>query len=129
MKQFEQVYLTLLIQRHQRRDLRRAERRITPVYDIPEVIRGYFRGGDVEGEDVEGEIGEAEVREDGGPFGGERGDLFGDEEAAIGCEAFEDDFLKRQLGSYLAREVLWREGIKYVVGAAPAAQIPLRSSV
>lgn len=90
MEQFQQMQILALIQRHQRRHIRRAERRIAAVDNALEIRRGNFRRRDVQREDLQRQLLEREIFPCCLPVGRESGDFFGDEETAVGRETFED---------------------------------------
>ena len=97
MEQLEQMQVLLLVECDGGHDVLGAECRVAAVDDVLEVCGGDLGRGDVEGEDLESEVCEGEVLPLGRPVIGQRGDLLGDEEAAVGGEALEDDFLEGEL--------------------------------
>lgn len=97
VEELQQMYVLLLVEGHRRRDILGPECSVAPADDVLEVCGRDLSGRDVEGEDLVGEVFEGEVLPFRGPVAGERGDFFGDEQAAVGSKALEDDFLEREL--------------------------------
>ena len=97
VEEFKQVNVLLLVECDGRCDILRAECGVTAVDDVLEVCRRDLGRGDVEGEDLESEVCEGEVLPLGRPVIGQRGDFLGDEEAAVGSETLEDNFLEGEL--------------------------------
>lgn len=105
MKQFQQMQLLTLVERHNGRDIPSAECGITAGDYVLQVLSRNLLFGDIEGEDVVGEILEGEVFPSCLPVGGESGDLLRDEEAAVVGEAFEHDFFEGELALRIQREL------------------------
>ena len=97
VEQFQQMYVLLLVECDGGYDVFGAECRVAAVDDVFQVCRRDLGRGDVEGEYLESEVCEGKVLPLGRPVVGQRGDLLGDEEAAVGSEALEDDFLEGEL--------------------------------
>ena len=91
------MQVLLLVECDGGHDVLGAECRVAAVDDVLEVCRRDLGRGDVEGEDLESEVCEGEVLPLGRPVIGQRGDFLGDEEAAVGSETLEDNFLEGEL--------------------------------
>jgi hypothetical protein len=74
----------------QGRDVGVAERGVRSAHDRAEVVARELVRGDVERENGDGEIDEGVGRPLVSPVGGQRGEVLGDVEAAVGSEARED---------------------------------------
>jgi hypothetical protein len=97
VEQLEQMQVLLLVECDGGHDVFGAECRVAAVDDVLEVCRRDLGRGDVEREDLESEVCEGEVLPLGRPVIGQRGDFLGDEEAAVGSETLEDNFLEGEL--------------------------------
>lgn len=84
MEQLQQMQVLLLVQRHQRTDILRAEGAIALLNDLPQILLRDLFARDVQTEDLKGQVLEGVVAPFRLPVGGEGGDFFGDEEAAVG---------------------------------------------
>ncbi len=93
VEQLEQVVAVAEV--HERRRVGVAKRRVAALHNVAEVGGRDLVRGDVERQNLVGQVGKGEVLP-GLPAGG-RGDGLGDEEAAIGGEALEDNLLKGEL--------------------------------
>jgi hypothetical protein len=97
MKELEQVYVLLLVERDGRCDILRAEGGVAAADDVFQVGGRDLGRRDVQGEDFVCEVLEGQVFPARGPIVGERGNLLGYEEAAVWGEALEYNFLEREL--------------------------------
>jgi hypothetical protein len=89
----------------QGRDVGVAERGVRSAHDRAEVVARELVRGDVERENGDGEIDEGVGRPLVSPVGGQRGDVLGDVEAAVGSEAREDGLERAGRGGQ--REKAW----------------------
>ena len=112
VEQLEQVDVPLLVECDSGCDVLGAECGVTAVDDVLEVCGGDFGGRDVAGEDLVCELLEGQVLPLGRPVLGKRGDLLGDEQAAIRGETLEDDFLEGEL-----RQSVWVPWLSQCRGA------------
>jgi len=99
------------------------------VDDVLQVCGRDLGRGDVEGEDLESEVCEGEILPLGRPVVGKRGYFFGDEEAAVGSETLEDDFLEGELCPVSNRLSASSPGRSHVIGSSSGTQVPLRCCV
>lgn len=129
MEQFQQMYVLLLVERDGGHDVLCAECGVAAVDDVLQVGGRDLGRGDVEGEDLESEVCEGEVLPLGRPVVGQRGDFFGDEEAAVGSETLEDDFLEGELCPVSNRLSASSPGRSHVIGSSSGTQVPLRCCV
>ena len=112
VEQLEQVDVPLLVECDSGCDVLGAECGVTAVDDVLQVGGGDLGRGDVAGEDLVCELLEGQVLPLGRPVLGKRGDLLGDEQAAIRGETLEDDFLEGEL-----RQSVWVPWLSQCRGA------------
>ena len=129
VEQFQQMYVLLLVECDGGYDVLCAECGVAAVDDVLQVCGRDLGRGDVEREDLKSEVCEGEVLPLGRPVVGQRGDFFGNEEAAVGSETLEDDFLEGELCPVSNRLSASSLGRSHVIGSSPGTQIPLRRCV
>ena len=129
VKQFQQMYVLLLVERDGGYDVLCAECGVAAVDDVLQVCSRDLGRGDVEREDLKSEVCEGEVLPLGRPVVGQRGDFFGNEEAAVGSETLEDDFLEGELCPVSSRLSASSLDRSHVIRSSPGTQVPLRCCV
>jgi hypothetical protein len=98
VEQLQQMDVLLLVEGDGRRDVFCAEGRVAAADDVFEIGGRYLGRRDVEREDFVGEVLEGQVFPRGRPVVREAGDFLGDEQAAVGGKALQDDLLEGELG-------------------------------
>jgi hypothetical protein len=97
VEQLQQMDVLLLVEGDGRRDVFCAEGRVAAADDVFEIGGRYLGRRDVEREDFVGEVLKGQVFPRGRPVVREAGDFLGDEQAAVGGKALQDDLLKGEL--------------------------------
>lgn len=97
VEQLEQIEISFPVQLDQRGPFWVSECGVGAADDVFQVFRRNFARKDVKGDNLKGQVFKAEVAPIRLPRGGDRGDLFGDEETAIGGQTFQDDIFKGEL--------------------------------
>ena len=102
VEELKYMQILPLIEREERSDVRGAEGRVAPLDDLSQIRMWNLILGNIQREDVKGQLLETRVLPSLLPVLRQRWDFFGDEEAAVGGETFQDDVFEGELEGWIS---------------------------